>query len=657
MKSSKKTNPATPFCKPGGFRLFGLCKQDAIRYFFGGNATLAILVIGLIIFFLVYHSYSFFPQYRDKLELYRKSGQEFTDFASDQLTAQKELSSLAIQAREYEIQYQLGPLYRVRSIHAEFKRDVLKVISSERKDFMRAESALEDLKDEETSTPQQIAAAEKNLSAARERLQAAATIAVQELDYNKLANKSWKTDKQYLEPIRQSVVESIVTGESNTAFTDKIKAEEKAKVAALDESKAFQDIVAASASFKEPQREFQNFLSEIREIARTNKSQAVTYSSAAARKEALLKGAELANSAESRQRNLIESQRVLTVEPDYASLNAPLYASLPKHKEMLAELSAKTAEGFAVMPDIKEFESKLAKRRINQISDIEKDIFNLFDEKRSAMETWDHKEPMSMGTAVTGFFFGTKWVSNSSWQDFYGILPLLAGSVCVAVIAVVLAIPFAVGGAIYVNRLASPTEQKFVKPIIEFIGAIPSIVLAFFGVVVLGELIQNYSQEPWLAWIPGFPAEGRLTILNAGFLLAFMAIPTIFTLAEDALNNVPKAYKEASLALGATPLQTVMKVIIPGCASGIIAAVLLGFGRIIGETMVVLLVMGGRIAIPKSITDPAHSMTGILAQEIGEVDEGSLHWGALFMVGLVLFIIALTLNYIAQTTLRKLSNK
>ena len=209
------------------------------------------------------------------------------------------------------------------------------------------------------------------------------------------------------------------------------------------------------------------------------------------------------------------------------------------------------------------------------------------------------------------------------------------------------------GGAIYVNRLSSSTERQFIKPCIEFIGAIPSIVLAFFGVVVLGTIIQEYSQSPLLSWIPGFPVEGRLTILNASLLLALMSIPTIFTLCEDALNNVPSSYKEASLALGATKVQTVTKVILPGCASGIIAAVLLGFGRIIGETMVVLLVMGGRIAIPKSFTDPAHSMTGILAQEISEVDRGSLHWGALFMVGFVLFSIALTLNYISQRVLKR----
>ncbi|MFC4993492.1 phosphate ABC transporter permease subunit PstC [Rubritalea tangerina] len=657
MKSSNKPHSANPFSKSGDFRILGIGKQEAIKYFFGGNATLAIIVIGMIIIFLIYHSYSFFPQYRDKLDLYRKSGQEFTDYASEQITAQKELSSLAVQARAYEIKHKLGALYNVRPIFNEFKRETLKNISSERKEWMREKSRLDDLNDEDDASPDAIAAAEKNLAAALTKLENAAKSAVAELEYSSLSDRSWKTDPKYLEPIRAAVVESIVTGESQPAFIKEIKAEEKTKTEAIDTTQTMQDLNAALASFKAPQKSFESFVDSLRDVASTNKSQAVTFSSAQARKDALLEGAALAKTPEAKERKLIEAQRVLTIEPNYTELNKPLYASLPKHKELLAELSAKTAEGFAKMPNTDAFDGKLAQRRIRQIDEIETKIFKLFEDKRRSMETWKHEEPVTLSAAVTGFFFGTKWVTNSSWQDFYGILPLLAGSVCVAIVAVILAIPFAVGGAIYVNRLASPFEQKFIKPVIEFIGAIPSIVLAFFGVVVLGELLQTHSQSPFFSWIPGFPVEGRLTILNAGILLAFMAIPTIFTLAEDALNNVPKAYKEASLALGATHIQTVLKVIIPSCASGVIAAVLLGFGRIIGETMVVLLVMGGRIAIPKSFTDPAHSMTGILAQEIGEVDEGSLHWGALFMVGLVLFVIALTLNYIAQTTLRKFSKR
>jgi phosphate transport system permease protein len=153
--------------------------------------------------------------------------------------------------------------------------------------------------------------------------------------------------------------------------------------------------------------------------------------------------------------------------------------------------------------------------------------------------------------------------------------------------------------------------------------------------------------------------QERLNILNAGLLLGLMAVPTIFTLCEDALNNVPRAFTEASLAMGASKLQTIMRVIVPTAVSGILAAVLLGFGRVIGETMVVLLVAGNKIAIPDFseglgvLTQPAHTMTGIIAQETGEVDKGSLHWRALFMVGLILFMISLTINFLAQKIIHR----
>ena len=146
---------------------------------------------------------------------------------------------------------------------------------------------------------------------------------------------------------------------------------------------------------------------------------------------------------------------------------------------------------------------------------------------------------------------------------------------------------------------------------------------------------------------------------TAGCLLALIAVPTIFTLAEDALQNVPKAFKEASFALGATRLQTIVRIIVPASLSGIISAVLLGLGRVIGETMVVLLCAGNRIAIPDFsaglavITQPVHTMTGIIAQEMGEVVQGSIHYRALFVVGLVLFFLSLTINFLAQKIVRK----
>ena len=219
--------------------------------------------------------------------------------------------------------------------------------------------------------------------------------------------------------------------------------------------------------------------------------------------------------------------------------------------------------------------------------------------------------------------------------------------------------PFGVGAAIYVNQIATQREQKLIKPCIEFIAAFPSVVLGFFGIAVLGQALRALSQMPALSWVPGFPYSERLNVLTAGCLLALIAVPTIFTLAEDAINNVPRAFKEASFALGASRLQTITRIIVPASLSGIVSAVLLGLGRVIGETMVVLLCAGNRIAIPDFtaglgvITQPVHTMTGIIAQEMGEVARGSIHYRALFVVGLVLFFLSLLINYAAQNIVRR----
>ena len=197
-------------------------------------------------------------------------------------------------------------------------------------------------------------------------------------------------------------------------------------------------------------------------------------------------------------------------------------------------------------------------------------------------------------------------------------------------------------------------EQSIVKPVIEFIQAVPSVVLGFIGILVFGSVLRDLSQLDALAWVPGFPIEERLNIFTAGCLLALMSIPTIFSLAEDALNNVPSAYAEASDALGASRLQTSFRVIIPAAFSGILAAVLLGLGRVIGETMVVLLVAGNRIKIPDfssgigAFLQPSHTLTGIIAQELGEVPLGSVHYRALFVVGILLFAIVLGINATAH---------
>jgi phosphate transport system permease protein len=275
------------------------------------------------------------------------------------------------------------------------------------------------------------------------------------------------------------------------------------------------------------------------------------------------------------------------------------------------------------------------------------------------LENWDPARPVPWYRGITAFLFGHEWITASFWQDWYGIRPLLVGSVMVSAVALLFAVPFGVAAAIYVSEIAARSEKRLIKPYIEFISAIPSVVLGFFGIAVVGEAIRAASQSHWLSWISFFPISERLNVFTAGTLLAIMAIPTIFTLSEDALRNVPRGFKEASYALGANRLQTIGRVLVPASLSGIISAILLGFGRVIGETMVVLLCAGNRIAIPDfseglgAFFQPVHTMTGIIAQEMGEVVRGSIHYRALFMIGLVLFTLSLAINYAAQKIVQR----
>jgi phosphate transport system permease protein len=293
-------------------------------------------------------------------------------------------------------------------------------------------------------------------------------------------------------------------------------------------------------------------------------------------------------------------------------------------------------------------------------------LYELVPHYQKKLEKWSPTAPLPWYAGITDFFGSGQWLTASSWQDHYGILPLLVGSLLISAVALLIAVPLGVGAGIYINQIATPWEQAIVKPAIEFISAIPSVVLGFFGVAILGEGLRETWHGPvigWLYQVTGWsffaPFSERLNILTAGILLAFMAVPTIFTLTEDAINNVPRSFKEASFALGATRLQTIWRIILPASLSGVISAVLLGFGRVIGETMVVLLCAGNRIAIPPLsdglaiVFEPVHTMTGIIAQELGEVEQGGIHWHALFTVGLLLFLISLVINFFAQRIVQR----
>jgi len=341
---------------------------------------------------------------------------------------------------------------------------------------------------------------------------------------------------------------------------------------------------------------------------------------------------------------------------DFKAEIQPLLAMRPQILEANAKLL--TAMN-ALAADVPKFPDPAFTRKLEKFQGFVQAYAGEIKTAEAKMAAWDQTKPVGWLEAFNAFAFGRKWITASFWQDWYGVIPLLTGSLLIAFLALLIAIPLGVAAAVYVNQVARPTEQKFIKPYIEFISAIPSVVLGFFGIAMLGETLRRVSQSPGLDWVPGFPIAERLNATTAACLLALMAIPTIFSLAEDAINNVPRSFREASLALGANRLQTMIHITVPAALSGIMAAVLLGFGRVVGETMVVLLCAGNRIEIPDFskgagvIFQPVHTMTGIIAQEMGEVVRDSIHYRALFMIGVLLFLISLLINWLAQKIVRR----
>ena len=350
-----------------------------------------------------------------------------------------------------------------------------------------------------------------------------------------------------------------------------------------------------------------------------------------------------------------QADAVVIEEVDYATEINVLTNRFPEIQAANRNLTGELGEIAAALPQA---DDRAIARQLSHLADALRDFRKSIPERESEFVRWRADRPVSFFESLNAFAFGRDWITASFWQDWYGVLPLFFGSVFISLISLAIAIPLGICAALYVNQVARPGEQRLIKPYIEFISAIPSVVLGFFGIAVLGETLRQVSQVEWLSWIPGFPMQERLNAFTAAALLALMAIPTIFTLAEDALQNVPRALREASLALGATRMQTMLRITLPAALSGITAAVLLGFGRVIGETMVVLLCAGNRIAVPDFTAglgvafQPVHTMTGIVAQEMGEVVRGSLHYRALFMVGCLLFLLSLGINYGAQKIVR-----
>ncbi len=244
--------------------------------------------------------------------------------------------------------------------------------------------------------------------------------------------------------------------------------------------------------------------------------------------------------------------------------------------------------------------------------------------------------PVFKAVSLPDFLFGHLWYPTED-PPLLGILPLIAGSIAVTVLSSCIAIPLGVMTAVYLAEIASPRVREIFKPMIELLASLPSVVIGFFGMVVVAPFLQD-----------AFHVATGLNLFNASLMLAFMSVPTITSVSEDAIFAVPKELKEASLALGATHLETLGRVIVPASLSGISTAVILGMSRSIGETMVVLMVAGGAGLIPSSIFDPVRPMPASIAAEMGEAPFQSEHYYALFAIGMVLFVFTLLFNIVAD---------
>ena len=239
------------------------------------------------------------------------------------------------------------------------------------------------------------------------------------------------------------------------------------------------------------------------------------------------------------------------------------------------------------------------------------------------------------------FVFGKYWYPTHEDAEL-GILPLILGSLWVTVGAVCVCVPLGVGSALFINELAGRKLKAFLKPLIELLAGIPSIVYGFFGMVIVAPFVQRLFNIPV-----------GLTALTGALILGIRATPTVCSIAEDALSFVPRSFREASFAVGANRWQTLTKVIIPASASGISTGIILGMSRAVGETMTVLMVCGGAAVIPKSFFQPVRPMTATIAAEMGETVIGSTHYHSLFAIGLVLFFITLVFNIIAELISRR----
>ena len=242
---------------------------------------------------------------------------------------------------------------------------------------------------------------------------------------------------------------------------------------------------------------------------------------------------------------------------------------------------------------------------------------------------------------VGRFLFGRNWLPISEPPQF-GMVPLFLGSLYVTVGAILICVPIGVATAMFIGEVAPKSLKNVLKSLVEVLASIPSVVLGFIGIVWLGPFLRSTLH-----------LSTGMCGLTGSLLLAFMALPTIISISEDALNGVPRTYREAAFGLGATRWQTLWRIVLPSASSGIMAGIMLGIGRVIGETMVAMMVTGNAPVIPHSILQPLRTLTATIAGEMGETVGGSEHYFALFAVGLVLFVITFIINFTADSFLRR----
>lgn len=259
---------------------------------------------------------------------------------------------------------------------------------------------------------------------------------------------------------------------------------------------------------------------------------------------------------------------------------------------------------------------------------------------------WEAMPALFGGVNLIEFFTSTRWQPSSEVRPEYGILALLVGTVSVTALAMAIAVPLGLGAAVFISEFCSGKLKEILKIVIELLAAIPSIVWGFVGYMVLG---------PIIIWATG--AAVGVNLLNGGIILALMSVPIIVSVGEDALKAVPDSYREAALSLGASRWEIVYRVLFPAAKNGLLAAVLLGVGRAIGETMAVLMCTGHAVQIPHGLLDPICTLTATIASELGESVSGGMHYSVLFMIGLVLFLITFTVNLAADLVVKGVRNE